>query len=162
MPAANAGRGVIAKSLDHVPESEDALTVAVDVARLSAQNGLSSTGTSKYTMGQRDIAELAAGQATPLDQVMLQMPGVALDQNQEIHIRGAHSGRLQAQNHNFRRAQDPASIILTQHSQNTPMNFGNENRNRTAAAAYSLQYRPRRGFYRRLRSDLPTGKAFSL
>ena len=51
MPAANAGRGVIAKSLDLVLESEDTLTVAVDVARLSAQNGLSSTGTSKYTMG---------------------------------------------------------------------------------------------------------------
>ncbi|MGB3549458.1 MAG: hypothetical protein WA993_02115 [Candidatus Binatus sp.] len=51
MPPANAWRGVIAKSLDRVLESEDALTVAVDVARLNAQNGLSSTGTSKYTMG---------------------------------------------------------------------------------------------------------------
>ena len=30
--------------------------------------------------------------ATPLNQVMLQMPGVALDQNQEIHIRGEHMG----------------------------------------------------------------------
>ena len=43
-------------------------------------------------MGQREIAELAAGQATPLNQVVLQMPGVALDQNQEIHIRGEHAG----------------------------------------------------------------------
>jgi len=145
-----------------VLESEDALKVAVDVARLSAQNGLSSTGTSKYTMEQRDIAELAAGQATPLNQVMLQMPGVALDQNQEIHIRGEHAGRLRSENHRLRRTQDPAPIILARHSQNTPMNFANENRNRTAAAAYSLLYRPGRAFYRRLRSDLPTGKAFSL
>jgi hypothetical protein len=30
--------------------------------------------------------------ATALNQVMLQMPGVALDQNQEIHIRGEHMG----------------------------------------------------------------------
>ena len=79
-------------SFNLVLESEDALTVTVQATRLSAQNGLSSTGTSKYTMGQRDIAELPAGQATPLNQVMLQMPGVALDQNQEIHIRGEHAG----------------------------------------------------------------------
>ena len=163
MPTANTRRDVIAKSFDLVLESEDALTVAVEAARLSAQNGLSSTGTSKYTMGQRDIAELAAGQATPLNQVMLQMPGVALDQNQEIHIRDRRvSGRLRSENHRLRRTQDPAPIILTRRWQNTPMNFANENRNRTAAAAYSLQYRPRRAFYRRLRSDLPTGKAFSL
>jgi hypothetical protein len=42
------------------------------------------------------------------------------------------------------------------------MNVSNQIRDRTAAAAYSLQYRPCRGFYRRLRSDLPTGTAFSL
>ncbi len=81
-------------SFDLVLESEDTLTVAVHAARLSAQNGLSSTGTSKYTMGQREIAELAAGQATSLNQVVLQMPGVALDQNQEIHIRAEHAGVL--------------------------------------------------------------------
>ena len=79
-------------SFNLVLESEDALTVTVQATRLSAPNGLSSTGTSKYTMGQRDIAELPGGQATPLNQVMLQMPGVALDQNQEIHIRGEHTG----------------------------------------------------------------------
>ena len=79
-------------SVDLVLESEQALTVAVHATRLRAQNGLSPTGTSKYTMTQRDIAELAAGQATPLNQVVLQMPGVALDQNQEIHIRGEHAG----------------------------------------------------------------------
>ena len=79
-------------SVNLVLESERALTVAVHATRLNAQNGLSSTGTSKYTMAQRDIAELPAGQATPLNQVVLQMPGVALDQNQEIHIRGEHAG----------------------------------------------------------------------
>jgi outer membrane receptor protein involved in Fe transport len=73
-------------------ESEQALTVAVQTTRLKPQNGLSSTGANKYTMTQRDISELAAGQSTAFNQVMLQMPGVALDQNQEIHVRGLHAG----------------------------------------------------------------------
>jgi outer membrane receptor protein involved in Fe transport len=79
-------------SISFVLESEQALTVAVKATRLRPQNGISSTGANKYTMTQRDIEELPAGQATPLNEVLLQMPGVALDQNQEIHIRGEHAG----------------------------------------------------------------------
>jgi outer membrane receptor protein involved in Fe transport len=78
--------------ISFVLESEQALTVAVKATRLRPQNGISSTGANKYTMTQRDIEELPAGQATPLNEVLLQMPGVALDQNQEIHIRGEHAG----------------------------------------------------------------------
>ncbi|HXW82884.1 MAG TPA: TonB-dependent receptor, partial [Candidatus Binataceae bacterium] len=74
-----------------VLESEHPLTVPVS-ARLAPQNGLSAAGTSKYTLTSRDIDNLPAGEATQLNQVMLQMPGVALDQNQEIHIRGEHMG----------------------------------------------------------------------
>jgi outer membrane receptor protein involved in Fe transport len=75
-----------------VLESEQALTVPVEATRLRGQNGLSSTGTNKYTLTARDIANLPAGKSTPLNEVLLQMPGVALDQNQEIHIRGEHAG----------------------------------------------------------------------
>jgi hypothetical protein len=75
-----------------VLESEKPLTVVVKAKRLRAQNGVSSTGTNKYTMSQRDIEGLPAGSATPLNEVLLQMPGVALDQNQEIHLRGEHAG----------------------------------------------------------------------
>jgi hypothetical protein len=39
------------------------------------------------------------------------------------------------------------------------MNVSNQIRNRTAAAAYSAQDRPRPALYRGLRWDLPTGKA---
>jgi outer membrane receptor protein involved in Fe transport len=73
-------------------ESEAALTLPVTASRIQPQNGLSSTGTNKYTLIARDIDNLPLGEATPLNQVMLQMPGVALDQNQEIHIRGEHMG----------------------------------------------------------------------
>ncbi len=80
------------KHLDLVLEAQEALTVPVSATRISAQNGLSASGTNKYTLSARDIANLPEGEATPLNQVMLQMPGVALDQNQEIHIRGEHMG----------------------------------------------------------------------
>jgi outer membrane receptor protein involved in Fe transport len=75
-----------------VMESEQPLTVSVRAARLRAQNDLSRTGASKYTFTNRDITNLPTGKYTPLNQVMVQMPGVTLDQNQEIHIRGEHMG----------------------------------------------------------------------
>lgn len=81
-----------AKPIDLVVESEQALTMQVSAARISAQNGLTLSGAGKYTMTSSDISNLPQGEATPLNQVLLQMPGVALDQNQEIHIRGEHAG----------------------------------------------------------------------
>ena len=82
----------MSKPLELVLESEVALNVPIKASRVRAQNGLSHTGNSKYTMTAEDIGNLPAGEATPLNDVLLQMPGVALDQNQEIHIRGEHAG----------------------------------------------------------------------
>jgi outer membrane receptor protein involved in Fe transport len=79
-------------SLSLVLDSDAALTVPINASRIRAQNGLSASGTNKYTLTAKDITNLPLGDATPLNQVMLQMPGVALDQNQEIHIRGEHMG----------------------------------------------------------------------
>jgi len=73
-------------------ESIPALVLPVRAKRIFAQNGLSSSGNNRYTLTARDIANLPEGEATSFNQVMLQMPGVALDQNQEIHIRGEHMG----------------------------------------------------------------------
>ncbi|HYA35222.1 MAG TPA: TonB-dependent receptor, partial [Candidatus Binataceae bacterium] len=81
-----------AKAQQLVLESEDALTLPISASRLHPQNGLSSSGANKYTMTAKDIGNLPEGESTALNQVMLQMPGVALDQNQEIHIRGEHMG----------------------------------------------------------------------
>src|SRR5208282_3175868 len=78
--------------VDLVLESEQALTLPVSANRVHAQNGLTATGANKYTFTARDVTNLPQGEATPLNQVLLQMPGVALDQNQEIHIRGEHAG----------------------------------------------------------------------
>src|SRR5208282_1919278 len=85
MPQATGGATV-------VMESDQPLTMLVRAARLRSQNGLSPTGNSKYTMTAEDISNLPAGEAAPLNDVLLQMPGVSLDQNQEIHIRGEHAG----------------------------------------------------------------------
>ncbi len=78
--------------MDLTLESEQALTVQVSAARIRAQNGLTATGAGKYTMTAKDIEDLPEAAETPLNEVLLQMPGVALDQNQEIHIRGEHAG----------------------------------------------------------------------
>jgi len=73
-------------------ESMKQLTLPLSAGRIHPQNGLSPAGNNKYTMTAKDIGNLPQAEAAPLNQVMLQMPGVALDQNQEIHIRGEHMG----------------------------------------------------------------------
>ncbi len=59
-----------------------------------ARNDLSpTTGTSAYTMDQQTINSLPQGEDTPIDKVMLQMPGVAEDSAASglLHIRGEHA-----------------------------------------------------------------------
>ncbi len=81
-----------AKPLDLVLASEEPLEMRLSANRIRVQNTLTESGASKYTLTNHDIKDLPQGEATPLNDVLLQMPGVALDQNQEIHIRGEHLG----------------------------------------------------------------------
>jgi outer membrane receptor protein involved in Fe transport len=68
------------------------LTVAVSAQRLNrAPNQLSASGNSAYTITEKSISELPAGNNTSVSQVLLQMPGVAQDENGQVHIRGAHA-----------------------------------------------------------------------
>jgi outer membrane receptor protein involved in Fe transport len=83
---------VSARSVELVMASQEALTMKVNANRIRVQNTLTDTGASKYTFTSHDITNLPEGTVTPLNQVLLQMPGVALDQNQEIHVRGEHLG----------------------------------------------------------------------
>jgi outer membrane receptor protein involved in Fe transport len=80
-----------------VLESESALTVPIREQVLRAQNGLSATGATKYTMTERDIEELPQGEYTPLSDVLAQMPGVSYDRNGLIHVRGWAIGNVQYQ-----------------------------------------------------------------
>ena len=58
----------------------------------NARNGLSpETGGSVYRFTAKDIENLPQGESTPLNQVLLQAPGVVNDSNGQFHIRGEHA-----------------------------------------------------------------------
>ena len=60
-----------------------------------ARNQLSpSTGGSSYTFGSQAITQLPQGASTPVNQILLQAPGVVQDSYGDVHVRGDH-GNLQ-------------------------------------------------------------------
>ena len=70
--------------------------INVIAARLDqARNQLSpSTGSSSYTFGPQAIRQLPLGASTPVNQILLQAPGVVQDSYGDVHVRGDH-GNLQ-------------------------------------------------------------------
>src|SRR5271156_609320 len=74
-------------------EAEKAVSLAVAATRLDqARNSLSpNTGGSKYTFTSKAIQQLPQGANTPLNQVILQAPGVAQDSYGQLHVRGDHA-----------------------------------------------------------------------
>jgi len=74
-------------------EAEKAVSLKVAATRLNkARNSLSpDTGGSKYTFSEQTIQQLPQGANTPLNQVILQAPGVAQDSYGQIHVRGDHA-----------------------------------------------------------------------
>jgi outer membrane receptor protein involved in Fe transport len=75
------------------PPAPAALDVHVNATRLDkARNGLlPETGSSIYRFSQADIQALPQGPDTPLNQVLLQAPGVADDSYGQLHVRGDHA-----------------------------------------------------------------------
>jgi outer membrane receptor protein involved in Fe transport len=75
--------------------TQSAQTVVVDAVRQrldAARNGLSpDTGSNVYKFGEADIDALPLGEATPLNQVVLQAPGVVQDSYGQLHVRGDHA-----------------------------------------------------------------------
>jgi outer membrane receptor protein involved in Fe transport len=58
----------------------------------AARNGLSpDTGSTIYRFDKTDIQALPFGAATPLNQLVLQAPGVVQDSYGQLHVRGDHS-----------------------------------------------------------------------
>src|SRR5208283_4549603 len=74
-------------------EAEKEVSLKVAATRLNqARNSLSpSTGGSKYTFSEQAIQDLPQGASTPLNQVILQAPGVAQDSYGQLHVRGDHA-----------------------------------------------------------------------
>jgi len=81
------------------PAATGALVAPVIVQGQSQQAGpgVSPAGANDYTALAADIDNLPAGGASALTDVLLQMPGVALDQNQQIHIRDTEGPQFQYQ-----------------------------------------------------------------
>jgi hypothetical protein len=70
--------------------------ITVEAARIGGPD-VSPNGSNQYTVTDHDIANLPAGTNTPLTDVIAQMPGVAIDQNQQIHIRNTEGPQFQYQ-----------------------------------------------------------------
>ncbi len=75
--------------------AQTALTLPVQAGVIRAQNGVSTTGANTYTVTAQDISNLPRGDNTTMTDVLTQMPGVAIDQNQQIHIRNTEGPQFQ-------------------------------------------------------------------
>ena len=66
--------------------------VSVSTRLDQARNALSpQTGSSQYVIDQKAITQLPLGAATPMNQVLLQAPGVVQDSYGGLHVRGDHA-----------------------------------------------------------------------
>jgi outer membrane receptor protein involved in Fe transport len=92
--AAVAGTDVPADSSTDNDQPTTKNLSAIDVsAKLDqARNALSpDTGSSQYVIDHKAIAQLPLGAATPMNQVLLQAPGVVQDSYGGLHVRGDHA-----------------------------------------------------------------------
>ncbi|MEO5687628.1 MAG: TonB-dependent receptor [Burkholderiaceae bacterium] len=94
VPAASASAPPFARTVV-ASAAAPAQTVVVEAVRQkldAARNGLSpDIGSNIYKFGEADIAALPLGEATPLNQVVLQAPGVVQDSYGQLHVRGDHA-----------------------------------------------------------------------
>lgn len=77
------------------PSAQDAMqlgAINVSAALDRARNSLSpDTGSSQYVIDQKAITQLPLGASTPINQVLLQAPGVVQDSSGGLHVRGDHA-----------------------------------------------------------------------
>lgn len=71
-------------------------TVIIEATRLGGPEA-SPTGANDYAVTAQDIAKLPLATVSPITDVLVQMPGVAIDQNQQIHIRNTEGPQFQYQ-----------------------------------------------------------------
>ncbi|MFS2107769.1 TonB-dependent receptor [Ralstonia sp. Ralssp135] len=92
-PATPATTASAAQAKPAAANVRDLSETRVTAKRLdAARNALSpDTGSSVYKFDTDDIARMPLGDATPLNQVLLQAPGVVQDSYGQLHVRGDHS-----------------------------------------------------------------------
>lgn len=69
-------------------------TIRIEAARLGGP-GLTASGSAVYSVTRRDILDLPLGRNSTLTDVLARMPGVSVDQNQQIHIRDTEGPQFQ-------------------------------------------------------------------
>jgi outer membrane receptor protein involved in Fe transport len=70
--------------------------IVIESSRLpNSGAGVSPTGANVYTATQSDIQDMPAGENTSVSDILTQMPGVAIDQNSQIHIRNTEGPQFQ-------------------------------------------------------------------
>ena len=85
------------------PTSTDDVSVVDEVTvtgrRLTTVTGpnVSAGGANDYAVTSEDIANLPSGASSPMTDVLTHMPGVSIDQNQQIHIRNTEGPQFQYQ-----------------------------------------------------------------
>jgi outer membrane receptor protein involved in Fe transport len=79
-----ADAGTTSITLDTV----EIISEKLDIARLQIQPSL---GASTYYFGPEALATIPQGENAPLNQVLLQIPGVAQDSFGQVHVRGDHA-----------------------------------------------------------------------
>lgn len=70
---------------------------AVIVTATGSGPSVSADGANDYSVTSQDILNLPKGENTNMTDVLAQMPGVAIDQNQQIHIRNTEGPQFQYQ-----------------------------------------------------------------
>src|ERR1700683_1411463 len=81
-------------------DAGDLSTVVVEGERISGPL-VSDTGTAHYPVTPQDLNALPQGDQTPITDVLTQLPSVAADQNQQIHIRNTEGPQFQYQINGF-------------------------------------------------------------
>jgi hypothetical protein len=69
-------------------DTVEIISEKLDIARLQIQPSL---GASTYYFGPEALESIPQGENAPLNQVLLQMPGVAQDSFGQVHVRGDHA-----------------------------------------------------------------------
>ncbi|HYB32557.1 MAG TPA: TonB-dependent receptor [Steroidobacteraceae bacterium] len=76
---------------------DSGLSTVVVEATAPAGPSISPTGANDYAVSAEDIAASVKGDTAPVTDLLTQMPGVAIDQNQQIHIRNTEGPQFQYQ-----------------------------------------------------------------
>lgn len=85
----SAGKNAMAKLTLAAQKTQE---VHIAAKRMNTSRNIVSpeTGGSGYRFDEKDIQKMPQGEATPLNEVLLQAPGVVNDSNGQLHVRGDH------------------------------------------------------------------------